>query len=119
MGKPLVCFFFPFSENTYCPVCQKDCREKVNFCQHCGTRVNVNLNLREDSVSEQSSQAQSRTSAGMNEMTKTNFTERDSSSVENSWLCGNCTFLNSNMKSELCEMCYRTTNSVITVKGDT
>ena len=81
--------------------------------------MNVNLNLREDSVSEQSWQAQSRTSAGMNEMTKTDFTEKDSSSVENSWLCGNCTFLNSNMKSEICEMCYRTTNSVITVKGDT
>lgn len=96
-------------------MCKKDYGEKVNFCQHCGTQVNVNLNLRKHNVGEHSWQHQvvvkSSTNPGMNEMTENNSTERDSSLVENGWLCENCTFFNSNMKSKMCEMCYRTTNN--------
>ena len=91
-------------------MCGKECGEIANFCPHCGAQINRNLNQSINSIPIYNYQQEVRSASlpDGNEVTK-NFTpDKNFTSEKKFWTCENCTFINTDVGINICDMCCRT-----------
>lgn len=108
--------FFVISECIYCPMCGLYCGGKANFCQRCGAQVSQNYDQNGNSIAVYNDQHQLETRSmsysNVYEKADLYVSEEQISAEATGWGCEYCTYFNPNCKSNICEMCSKTTDSL-------
>ena len=108
------CHILLFEGNMFCPNCGEDCGDVAKFCQSCGNKLNREQKAKMDNG------ALHHGSKTMDTMI--NEKSRQTSPVKpmpfegNGWFCDNCTFFNTDLTTNICEMCHRTSDRKIAKK---
>ena len=99
-------------------MCGKDCGEIANFCPQCGAQLNRNLNQSINTVPIYNHHQEVRSASlpDRNEVTKNFTSEKSLAPEEKSWTCENCTFINIDLETNICEMCSRTSDGFKPIK---
>lgn len=104
-------------------MCGLYCGGKANFCQRCGAQVSKNYDQNGNSIAVYNDQHQLETRSAsyssIDEKAAFYVSEEEISAEGTGWGCEYCTYYNPNCKSNICEMCCKTTDSLQKVKQKT